>query len=457
MDGPTTPSGAGAPGPLTDPSAAGPLTRAQAMELLDRAAGLMATSDFVPAAGIYQRVIGHPDIDVTAMAMLGFGEALFRLDHEPEAMQAWQDVLRMPESPATYPAWRNVAAARVRSGDLPGALTAYREAERRAPAEDRAEIASRMGWLTKELGDRGASRRYFARARGEAGTPVTIGIIVVTSAITAAAWLGAENGLDLYALLQLDKVAVANGEYWRLWTAALLHAPLTFGILHLGFNMWALWIAGPIVERFYGSLRFLGMYLLCAAAGSVASFVFGGDVPSVGASGAIFGLFGIVFAVMRTHDPVVDRQTRAISGQLGVLIVINLLFGFSVGAGTIDNFAHLGGLVAGLWLGWLLVPTGVPTLASRWQRPEGGTAPSDWRQSAPLRWAGVAALIAVLCAGVVFGTRERTGSVPSGTEAGAPAQGSVALRVNGPTPARGGWSADGEAHQVASARLRARG
>ena len=58
--------------------------------------------------------------------------------------------------------------------------------------------------------------------------------------------------------------------------------------------MYALYLAGTIVERWYGSLRFLLFYLACAAAGSVASFVFGGDVPSVGASGAIFGLFGVL-------------------------------------------------------------------------------------------------------------------------------------------------------------------
>ena len=73
--------------------------------------------------------------------------------------------------------------------------------------------------------------------------------------------------------------------------------------------MYALWLVGPIVERWYGSLRFLAFYLACAAAGSTASFVFGGDVPSVGASGAIFGLFGILLAAGRLHHPV-DRQSR---------------------------------------------------------------------------------------------------------------------------------------------------
>ena len=114
----------------------------------------------------------------------------------------------------------------------------------------------------------------------------------------------------------------------------LLHG----GFLHLAFNMYALYLAGPIVERWYGSIRFLVIYLACAAAGSVASFVFGGDVPSVGASGAIFGLFGMLLAASRLHHPV-DRQSRAIVGQLGMLILINIVFGFAV-SGHRQRRAH---------------------------------------------------------------------------------------------------------------------
>ena len=135
--------------------------------------------------------------------------------------------------------------------------------------------------------------------------------------------------------------------------------------------------SGTIVERWYGSIRFLAFYLACAAAGSTASFVFGGDVPSVGASGAIFGLFGILLAAGRIHHPV-DRQSRGIMSQLVVLVLINIAFGFASG-GSIDNAAHLGGLAAGLFIGALVPPTAVPTLSSLWQRPveQGVGAASD--------------------------------------------------------------------------------
>ena len=190
---------------------------------------------------------------------------------------------------------------------------------------------------------------------------VTLVIIAVTTIVSLTALLSSD-GEEIYRNLQLDKLALAAGEYWRLWTVTLLHGDF----LHLAFNMYALYFMGTIVERWYGSIRFLVFYLTCAAAGSTASFVFGGDIPSVGASGAIFGLFGILLAAGRLHHPV-DRQSRGIVNQLVVLIIINIVFGFASG-GQIDNAAHLGGLAAGLWLGALVPPTKVPTLSSLWQR-----------------------------------------------------------------------------------------
>ncbi len=210
---------------------------------------------------------------------------------------------------------------------------------------------------------------------------------------------------------------MAAGEYWRLWTVTLLHGDL----IHLLFNMYALWLAGPIVERWYGRVRFLAFYLACAASGSVASFVFGGDIPAVGASGAIFGLFGILLAAGRLHNPV-DRQSRALVGQIGMLILINLAFGFASG-GSIDNAAHIGGLVAGLWLGALVLPTGVPTLSSLWQRPSLSPTPNRGQPGGPapayMAVIGVGVVAIVVAAGIAIGTAERqarTGSLEPGGE-----------------------------------------
>ncbi|HEY3522635.1 MAG TPA: rhomboid family intramembrane serine protease [Candidatus Limnocylindrales bacterium] len=392
-----------------DPTVTGPLTADQARLLLDQAAELYSGGDFADAAATYQRVVGHPDAATTAAAMLGLGQSLYRLDRDDEALAVWEQVLKLPETPSTYRAWREVAAARVRSGDLRAALTAYREADRRAPAADRPEIASRLGWLLKETGETRAAGRQFARARGNAGLPLTWVIIGITVVVSFAAWSGSRD-FDVYGAFELDKHAVAAGEYWRLFTVTLVHAPPDFGYLHLFFNMYALYLAGPIVERLYGRLVFGGFYVLCAVGASIASFVFGSDVPSVGASGAIFGLFGVILAASRIHHPMLDRQGRALVGQLGTLIVLNLVIGFAMSS-SVDNFAHVGGLLSGLWLGYLIPPGAAPTLSSLWIRPSsaGGTsgAAVGGGQSL-LRVLGLVALVLLFVVGIVVGTAART-------------------------------------------------
>jgi len=394
----------GGPVPAPELYNEGPLTRETARAILDRAAELLESGDYRDAAVHYRRVVGFDDPTVTAAALLGLAETLYRLDEDEAAIATWESILELPETPSTYHAHRNIAAARVREGDLQGAIAAYREADRRAPPEDKAEIAMRLGWLAKETGNTGASRRYFARGRGGGPAfPLTwliIGLTVVVSFMAMS-----PDGAFLYDMLQLDKRAVADGEYYRLWTVTLVHDPSN--LLHLFFNMYALYICGPLVEQLYGSRLFVAFYLLCAAAGSVASFVVGSNVPSVGASGAIFGLFGLLLAASRAHHPVLDRRGRSLVGQIGMLIVLDLVLGFAMGA-RIDNAAHVGGLVAGLWLGVLIVPGRVPTLRSMWRRPAGQEASTLPAFALPAL--GVGALVLVLVVGIVIGTEQRAGT-----------------------------------------------
>jgi membrane associated rhomboid family serine protease len=340
------------------------------MALLAGGDAMLAEGDYTEAAVRFGRVVGFEDATVTAAALLGLGEARFRLGQDDAAVASWKAVLQVGDTPSSYAAWRNLAAASVRQGDLRSAIGAYREAERRAPPADRPEIANRLGWLTKEIGDESAARRYFARGRGDAQLLSVSTILIAATVIVSLSAILSSEGAFLYDAFQLDKGAVADGEYWRLWTVTLLHGSPQPGFFvqsmaHLFFNMYALYLAGPIVERWYGGLRFLIFYLACAAGGSIASFVFGGPLPSVGASGAIFGLFGLLLAANRVHQPV-DRQSRGLVRQLGMLVLVNILFGFAIPG--IDNAAHLGGLATGLWLGALLPPTRVQTMASLWQR-----------------------------------------------------------------------------------------
>jgi membrane associated rhomboid family serine protease len=391
------------------PSRPGRLSREEALALLAGGDAMLAEGDHNEAALRFSRVIGFEDGALTAAALLGLGEARFRLGQDDAAIASWKAALQVGETPSSYAAWRNLAAASVREGDLRGAIGAYREAERRAPTADRAEIANRLGWLTKEIGDENAARRYFARGRGDAQLLSVTTILIAATVIVSLSAILSEEGLFLYQAFQLDKAAVAAGEYWRLWTVTLLHGSPGAGffvpsLVHLFFNMYALYLAGPIVERWYGGLRFLVFYLACAAGGSVASFVVGGDVPSVGASGAIFGLFGLLFAANRVHRPV-DRQSRMLVRQLGMLVVVNILFGFVIP--NIDNAAHIGGLVTGLWLGTMLPPTRVQTQSSLWQRLH----ETAFGQLAQLPWAiptvtlGIVVIFVV--AGLILGTSSR--------------------------------------------------
>ena len=347
----------------------GPLTRDAAQAALARARDLMISADYLDAARLYQRVVGFNDAAVTGAAMVGLGEALHRMDRDEQALGQWEAATELAENEHTYAAWRNVAAARVRAGDLRGALNAYREADRRAPRDDKAEIANRMGWLSKELGDKGAAGRYFSRARGDAGFSAALGVIGITVLVSLLADFIPPQTIDLFAILQLDKPAMAASiqDAYRLWTVTLVHAPLQEMPLHLVFNMYALYLAGPFVERLYGRAGFLFLYLATAAGGSLASFAFGRAALGVGASGAIFGLFGLLIAVQYIHRPMLDRGSRAFMGQLIGLVILNLILGFAMGG--IDNWAHIGGLVTGLWLGLLLAPRNIPTMRSLWMRP----------------------------------------------------------------------------------------
>jgi membrane associated rhomboid family serine protease len=355
--------------PLSDPSRPGPLDPTVAVGLLQRGQALAAQGEWELAANTFARVVGADDPTLHVAALLGVAECRYRMDDEPAALQAWITATQAPETPLTWRAWKALAAARVQERDLPGAARAYREAERRAPPEERPEIASRLGWLSKELGDPGAAQRYFRRSRtGVAPDPiVTWAIIGVTVAIGVAGLLSPELDEFFFRHLALIKPLVADGELWRLVTVALVHG----GVIHLAFNMYALFIIGPIVEQLYGRTRFVLIYVLCAAAGSAASYVFSDAFASVGASGAVFGLFGLLLVADRVHKPALTRNARNLTTQIGGLILINLVLGFVL-LPNIDNAAHIGGLVAGCWLGFVMVPSG-PTLRSFWSNV-GGSA-----------------------------------------------------------------------------------
>lgn len=163
-----------------------------------------------------------------------------------------------------------------------------------------------------------------------------------------------------------------GGQWWRFVTPIFLHVYVPgLGPLHLLANMYGLFMLGPYVEKLYGSARFVVIWIVTGVAGVVASyltvrpdladegwlgrFLFKAhDVQSAGASGALFGLIGVlfVFGIKFRHE-LPEGLKRAFGAGMLPTIVINLFIGF-VGSGFIDNAAHLGGLVSGMLLGALV-------------------------------------------------------------------------------------------------------
>ncbi len=142
---------------------------------------------------------------------------------------------------------------------------------------------------------------------------------------------------------------VAAGEVWRLFTAMFLH----IGVIHLLFNLYALNALGPLVEGYFGHIRFLIIYLLGGLFGSLASYAFS-PLPSAGASGAIFALAGATTIYFLRYRENFGARGRAILQNMLLVIGVNLIFG--LGAGGIDNWGHMGGLVGGAALAYGLLP-----------------------------------------------------------------------------------------------------
>ena len=160
---------------------------------------------------------------------------------------------------------------------------------------------------------------------------------------------GSTNGPTLMAFGVKSNAEIASGQWWRFVTPIFLH----IGLLHILFNSYALWVVGPQVEKLYGGARFVIFYVLTGVAGVAASYFYHPENQSAGASGAIFGLFGVllVFGIRHRRD-IPPFFKRAVGTGVLPVILINLVIGFSIAA--IDNSAHIGGLLAGAALAALI-------------------------------------------------------------------------------------------------------
>ena len=165
---------------------------------------------------------------------------------------------------------------------------------------------------------------------------------------------GSTNTGVLLKFGAMEAQHIAAGDYWRLFTATFLHS----GLMHISFNCIALFIFGQQLEPIYGRGRFLAIYFIAGLAGSVTSYALSisaaPNTLGVGASGAIFGVLGGLVAFYAIHrDRFGEIGRQSLTGLL-VIVAINVVFGFVVPG--VDNFAHIGGFIAGLLIGLAYSP-----------------------------------------------------------------------------------------------------
>jgi rhomboid protease GluP len=181
--------------------------------------------------------------------------------------------------------------------------------------------------------------------------PIVVYALLGLTILLYLAQMGTEMllGYDLPAAFGVKaNELILSGQIWRLITPVFLHG----SILHIGFNMYALYIFGPGLERYYGHGRFLALYLVAGFAGNVFSFMFTAS-PSLGASTAIFGLLGAQGVFLYRNREMLGGIAQRALINIVMIAVINLVIGLSPG---IDNWGHLGGLIGGTLFAWYAGP-----------------------------------------------------------------------------------------------------
>jgi membrane associated rhomboid family serine protease len=176
---------------------------------------------------------------------------------------------------------------------------------------------------------------------------IVLNIVAFLAETAAGAGLGSTGSGTVWTHGVLFGPSISqNHEYWRIVTGGFLHA----GLFHIFVNMLSLWFVGSALEPAVGRVNFLVIYFVSLLAGSFGALWFQPLIPTVGASGAIFGIFGALIVVARS------RGIPIWQSGLGLVLVLNLLFSLTFRGISIGD--HLGGLVGGLITGWLVVELG---------------------------------------------------------------------------------------------------
>jgi membrane associated rhomboid family serine protease len=207
-----------------------------------------------------------------------------------------------------------------------------------------------VGMRCPECASQRTKVRSGGAAFGFAGEPratyalIAINVVVFLAELTAGGAASVEGGGSVIRDFGIFGPEIADGEWYRIVTGGFLHA----GFLHIAFNMFALYILGGMLEPAIGTVRFVAVYAVSLLAGSFGALLLEPDTVTVGASGAIFGIFAVAFLIAR------DRGMNEVASQLGVLLLINLALTFGL-SDFISVGGHLGGLAGGGLAGLAIV------------------------------------------------------------------------------------------------------
>lgn len=186
------------------------------------------------------------------------------------------------------------------------------------------------------------------RVRGGSATAIATGVLVAVNLLVFVAQMAQGVGVRGIGGSQLVRdgavfgPAVADGEWWRMITGGFLHASL----IHVGFNMYLLWILGGALERYAGTLRMLAVYFTAILWGSAGALVLSPDSLTVGASGGVFGLMAALYLLER------QRGVALLGSTVGALLLLNLVITFVLPGISVGG--HIGGLLGGAAAGFAL-------------------------------------------------------------------------------------------------------
>lgn len=249
----------------------------------------------------------------------------------------------------------------------PGLETAIRQASTRRVMAGFLDLQQGQGWVRPGPGQSAVrallrpgqvppeQRRTEELLDVLAGTQPRGTYALVALCLAMFVWAQASGGTEsIPVLLRFGanyRPLTEAGEWWRLVGAMFMH----IGPMHLAMNMYSLWVVGPILERFMGTLRYLAMYAVAGIGGSLASVLLGSGEVSAGASGAVFGVFGATaFLGWRWRDAIPESLRKQLLGGMLPTILFNLFIGSTVAG--IDNLAHVGGLLSGVLFTALVPP-----------------------------------------------------------------------------------------------------